>query len=110
MTENKKAAIKTFLVFIGLFLLEWLVMKIFDLHRILFKSFLFDREFYGSLFWRLFVLLFTLGFSGIMSLLGYRIARRKHRNAQNWAGLCFLLNIWGVIFLSFLPPIEEDQR
>jgi len=110
MTEMHKAAIKTLLVFLCLFIVLGIVGNIFDLHRTLFNSFLFDPGFVESTFWTHFILIFSVAFAGFMGLLGYKIAKKKSRNAQNWAGLCFLFNIWGVIFLCFLPTIDKDQR
>ena len=47
--------------------------------------------------------------ASITGALGYIIAKNKKRNANNWAGICLFFNIWGLIFLAFLPTIEINQ-
>lgn len=47
----------------------------------------------------------TAGFCKTAFLMYNRIKR----NAKNWAVLCFLFNIWGIIFLSFLPRIDHEE-
>ena len=110
MTPIHKAIIKTAIVIIGAFVLLSIFVVFFNLDKRIFSSFLFDPDFYQNLNWRYLSLLITIALATVTALLGYKIAKRKNRNAQNWAGLCFLFNIWGVIFLSFLPPVEEYER
>ena len=110
MTPFRKAALKTALVFFGAFVFLILLVEIFDFNRIIFNSFLFDRKFYQNPNWRYLQFLLIFGFNGVMGILGYMIAKKKNRNAQNWAGLCFLFSTWGVIFLSFLPLITDEEE
>ena len=110
MTPIHKAIIKTAIVIIGAFVLLSIFVVFFNLDKRIFSSFLFDPDFYQNLSWRYLSLLITIALATVTALLGYKIAKRKNRNAQNWAGLCFLFNIWGVIFLSFLPPVEKYER
>ena len=109
MTLIRKAILKTALVVISAFVLLSIFVVFFNLDKVIFSSFLFDPEFYQNPNWRYLSLLITIAFAAVTGLLGYKIAKSKNRNARNWAGLCFLFNIWGVVFLSFLPPVEEQE-
>ena len=43
--------------------------------------------------------IFILIFSAVFSLLGFRKAKEKGSNAQQWAVICLFFNLWGYLFL-----------
>jgi hypothetical protein len=107
MRPTHTAALKTLLVILSIAVLLDILIQVFELDKIVFESFLFDPAFYGNPKWIFLAFLIVIGSDGVTGMLGYMLAKKKNRNVQYWTGLCFMLNIWGVIFLSFLPPLNK---
>ena len=110
MTPIRKAALKTATVFVGAFVLLIALAEVLGLNHLIFGSVLFNPEFYASPGWLYLSSRITPASATLTGILGYVIAKRKNRNAHNWAGLCFFFNIWGVISLSFLPSSEAEPK
>lgn len=55
-----------------------------------------------------------LGFAVTMTImitfavLGFFLAKRRGRSPRKWMIVCFLLNVWGVIYLWALPNVSRD--
>jgi hypothetical protein len=103
----KKAALKTAFVFIGAFIVLQGVIIALDLREAI--AFFHEQVVFQNKDWQFFSALFVGVFGVLMGYLGYKIAMKKKRNAKNWAVLCFLFNIWGIVFLSFLPPVDHTE-
>lgn len=88
MTPIRKAALKTAIVFVSAFVLVTGWVELFNLNHVLFEPFLFKPEFYESPDWLYLPSLIILASANLIAILGYLIAKRKNRNACNWAGLC----------------------
>lgn len=58
------------------------------------------------LFGNLFTVLFTIPFA----IMGYRQAKKKHRNKIGWLLICMATNFWGWLALRYLPPLRDDHR
>jgi cytochrome bd-type quinol oxidase subunit 2 len=108
MTSIRKATLKTAVVFISAFVLLVILVEFFNLQKIVSELFLFDPVYYMNPNWRYLSSAVVVAFGSVTGIFGYVMAKRKKRNAPNWAGLCFVFNIWGLIFLSFLPSLEEE--
>ena len=109
MSELSKAILKTFLVFIVIAVLFNGAMIVTNLSTVILDSFLFDQQHPYNKWIKAVSTLITLLTAVLSSYFGYLIAVRKNRNKQNWAVLCFFLNIWRLIVLGFLPSIEKVE-
>ena len=109
MNELPKAILKTFLVFLVLAILFNGAITLFNFHRVIFDSFLFDQQHPYNKWIKPVSTVITLLTAALSSYFGYLIAGRKNRDKQNWAALCIFLNIWGLILLGFLPSIEKVE-
>lgn len=104
MTLRSKLALKVGITFIIFFICLEILMVKFNLREALFQSFLFSVKYKYLSF------IFLMAFSILTSYIGFALARRKHRTKSYWALLCFVLNIWGLIVLLFLPPREQNSE
>ena len=95
MKLRLKITLKIVLTFFLMFLLLEIAMVVFNFRETVFRSFLFEHPELVSLF--------TIPLASLTAYLGYVLARNKNKNPKKWAILCFFLNIWGLIVLSFLP-------
>ena len=109
MSELSKAILKTFLVFVIVALLLDRAIAIFHLNKILFDSFLFDRQHPYNKLVQPISFVITMMTAAFSSYLGYLVAGRKNRDKKAWAVLCIFLNIWGAVLLGFLPKIEKAE-
>jgi glucan phosphoethanolaminetransferase (alkaline phosphatase superfamily) len=107
MSPYSKALLKTILVGIVMFIIMNILMIQFNLRTAVFNSVLFDFDHPNYRLVQIASLAFTIVFGALCAYLGWLLSGRKNRNKGQWAVLCFLLNIWGLIFLIFLPPLEK---
>jgi glucan phosphoethanolaminetransferase (alkaline phosphatase superfamily) len=107
MSPYSKALLKTILVAIAMFIVMNILMVQFNLRAAVFNSVLFDIDHPNYRLVQIASLTLTVLFAVLCAYLGWLLSGKKNRNRGHWAVLCFLLNLWGLIFLIFLPPQEE---
>lgn len=54
--------------------------------------------------------LITLLLMSLCAALGFLLAKRKGRRSSTWLCVCFLLNVWGLIYLWSLPEAHVPAR
>ena len=101
MNSYQKAAVKTFVVFVALFIALVAIVKNTNLKHILYNSDLSKVPQEFSI-----ISTFTFGF--ISACFAYDLAKRKHRKALARAAICFFTNLWGLIYLAFLPLADNN--
>lgn len=100
MVFHSKAIGKVAITFVLLFLfLEFLMIEL-ELREVVFHEM-------TSGGYRSIAIIVPIGISLLTALGGYWFAKRKNRSQKKWAILCFLLNIWGLIIVFFLPPSNQ---
>jgi hypothetical protein len=52
----------------------------------------------------------TVSLMSLSAALGFFLAKRKRRRSLAWLCTCFLLNVWGLIYLWSLPATNGQTR
>jgi hypothetical protein len=107
MSPYSKALLKTILIAITIFIVMNILMVQLNLRAAVFNSILFDVDHPNYRLVQMISLTLTFLFAALCAYLGWLLAGRRKRDRRHWTVLCFLLNIWGLIFLIFLPPLEK---
>ncbi len=104
MTLRSKLSLKVGITFLILFICLEILMVKFNLREAIFQSFLFSEQYKYLSF------IILIAFSICTSYIGFIVAQKKNRTKSYWALLCFLLNIWGLMVLLFLPSREKNSE
>lgn len=103
MRIELKIFLKILIILIIAFIFMNILVQIFGFPHFLFKPSTFEYLKYMTI-------LTIMPISILTSYLGYKLAKDKNRDGSKWAVLCFIFNIWGLIYLYFISVLSKSNR
>ncbi|MEW6671623.1 MAG: hypothetical protein AB1427_07960 [Thermodesulfobacteriota bacterium] len=104
-----KAALKTALVIIGVFILMNILMRAFHFDQKLINLQGTVLDFTKNPVNKILIVLGIIVFNAISAFIGFSVSKKKNCDANTWSIVCFFTSIWGLIFLTFLPAKEAPE-
>jgi len=103
MRVEIKIFFKILIIFVIGFIFLNILVELFGFPHFLFKLPTFAYLKYITVFT-------MIPISCLTSYLGYKLAKGKNRDKSKWAVLCFIFNVWGLIYLYFMPDAEHKRE